>query len=192
MLFTEGIPEITEDNLLDYYIYLKRKYINKLKIENIKEYFVEFFCKFINEHNINYEFDSFHELSIYILSSIHLKRINLLLNLNNYKSSYKSDKITDINKKPFLRLFQTIFEDKNISKISEIHIISQNEKGENIEIDSSDLIIKILIEKINNFKPKIKYKIFELYNELSENEGKILKLWKLIIPYEKNIFIQIK
>ncbi len=192
LYFTKGIPEITENNLLDYYAYLKRKYIKKNSFEDIKDYYVEFFCKFIDEHNINFELDSSHELSIDILSSIYLKRINLLLNLYNYKSSYKTEKINDQNKKSFLYLFQTIFGNKNITKISEIKIISENEKGEYIKNNSYDLIIKMLIENIYNLNPKIKTGILYLYDAIyrkisdDKNDEKIyFKNWKLIIPYEK-------
>ena len=42
----KNLPEITKDNLLDYYYYLKRKYINRFTLEEIKSYYVEFFCKY--------------------------------------------------------------------------------------------------------------------------------------------------
>ena len=82
----KNIPEISKSNLLDYYCYLKRKYINKFTLEEIKSYYVEFFCKFLDVNNIDFELNASHELAIDILSSEFLKSIKLILDLNDYNA----------------------------------------------------------------------------------------------------------
>ena len=193
ILFTKDIPEITKSNLLDYYDYLKRKYINKYSLEDLQNYFAEFFCKFIEEKNINFELNISHESAREILLCNSLKSINLILNLNDYKSSFKTEKITDKNKKPFIGLFQTIFDIKRISKISQITIISKNEK-----INDDDLFIQALVGNIYKFKPIIKTQIKSIYKclfnyvinlknfDIRNYDIDIFKLWKLIVPFPDN------
>ena len=162
-------------------------------MEDLKNYFAEFFCKFIEEKNINFELNISHESAREILLCNSLKSISLILNLNDYKSSFKTEKITDKNKKPFIGLFQTIFDIKRISKISQITIISKNEK-----INDDDLFINALVGNIYKFKPIIKTQIKSIYKclfnyvmylknfDIRNYDIDIFKLWKLIVPFPDN------
>ena len=193
-IFTKNIQKITKNNLLDYYDYLKRKYLNKYNLQDIKNYFVEFFCKFLDENKINFELNTSYELIKDILLCDSLKTIQLIINLDDYKSSYKSEIIKDKNKKSFLPLFQTIFDTKRISKISQIIIISKDNNKENISGVDNYLLVDILIRNIYKFKPKIKTNIIDIYKKIynyirqlndynSENENyEIFKLWELTVP----------
>ena len=195
LFFTKNIPVITKDNLFNYYDNLKRKYKNKYQLYDIKNYFVEFFCKFIGENDIIYELNASHELAQDILLCNSLKKIKLIININDFKTSYKTEKIKDKNKKSFLSLFQTIFDIKRISKILEIIIISKR----NEESDKNSLFIKALATNIYKFKPKIKtndtgiyFDIFDYSRELKEYEGEnynIFKFWKLIVPCQNICYI---
>ena len=193
--FTKNIPEITKSNLLYYYEYLKRKYLGNYSIEDLKQYFIEYFCKFIDGNNIIYTLDASHELARDILLCDKLKRISLILNLNHYKSSYITEKNCDKNKKPFIPLFQAIFDVKTISKISEIIITSNNEKDDYIIIDN-DFLFNTLARNIYKFKPKIKTniktindKIMNYMTTLKKIDFRyydILKSWKVTVPYPDN------
>ena len=196
LCFNQNIPKITSSNLLDYYDYLKRKYIDKYSLQDIKNYFLEFFCEFINVNKIDFELNSSHELAIDILLFEKLKTINLILNLSDYKHSYKTEKGDDKIKKSFLPLFQAIFGHKKISKISKI-IIIKNKKDEIIKNDN--LFIQTLIKYICEFKVVIKSNIIEIFeyindylkqlnkndNEVKNNE--IFKLFELTVPYNNGI-----
>jgi len=192
IFFTKNIQGIKKDNLLDYYDYLKRKFEDKLSLHDIKNYFVEFFCKFIDEKKIIFELNASHELSIDILLCDSLKTIKLILNINDYKSSYKTEKIRDKNKKSFINLFQTIFDEKTITKISQITIISDDDK----DLDNFYyLFMETLAINIYKFRPIIKTSLLPLYSDIYSyarklknykgDDNEIFKLWKLIIPFEK-------
>ena len=192
IFFTKNKQGIKKDNLLDYYDYLKRKFEDKFSLYDIQNYFVEFFCKFIDEKNIIFELNTSHELSVDILLCDSLKTIKLILNLNDYKSSYKTEKIRDKNKKSFINLFQAIFDEKRITKISQITIISDDDK----DLDNFNyFFIKTLAINIYKFRPIIKTSLIPLYSEIYSYSRKlknyngddtdIFKLWKLIIPFEK-------
>ena len=151
---------------------------------------MNFFCKFIDEKKIIFELNASHELSIDILLCDSLKIIKLILNLNDYKSSYKTEKIRDKNKKSFINLFQTIFDEKTITKISQITIISDDDK----DLDNF-FFIKTLAINIYKFRPIIKASLLPLYSDIysyarelknyNGDDTEIFKLWKLIIPFEK-------
>ena len=162
MFFTKNIPVITKDNLFNYYDFLKRKYIGKYQLSDIQNYFVEFFCKFLDENNIIYELNASHEIAIDILLCDCLKKIKLFINVNDFKTSYKTQKIKEKNKRPFLSLFQSIFDIKNISKILELIIISKNDK----DLDNHNLLIKALANNIYKFNLKIKTNLIDIFYEI--------------------------
>ena len=193
LFFTRNVPEVNKDNILDFYEYLKRKYKDSHTIYDIRNFFAKFFCDFLNEKKIDFELNSSHEASIDILLCENLKSIKLIIDLNDYKSSYKTESIEDKNKKPFLRLFQTIFHDKIIKKISEMIITVKDRKELNMDLQKN-FFISSLLNNIYKFKPKIKtdcislckdlgYCTSELRNFKGEDKN-AFKLWKLIVPFK--------
>ena len=193
LFFTRNVPEVNKDNILDFYEYLKRKYKDSHTVYDIRNFFAKFFCDFLNEKKIDFELNSSHEASIDILLCENLKSIKLIIDLNDYKSSYKTESIEDKNKKPFLRLFQTIFHDKIIKKISEMIITVKDRKELNMDLQKN-FFISSLLNNIYKFKPKIKtdcislckdldYCTSELRNFKGEDKN-AFKLWKLIVPFK--------
>ena len=184
----DKIPEITKNNLLDYYYYLKRKFINKVPLQEIKSYYAEFFCKFLDENHLDFELNASHELAIDILLCNALKTINLVLNLSDYKRSYITENKKEKNKKPFLQLFQVMF-DYDYRKVSQIKIISTNDSGsDESNISYSDLFIKLLIDNYAKYCRKIKTNILGIYELMEEHHKYIydnFKNWDLIVPYNE-------
>ena len=194
--FTKDIPDITNDTLLDYYDFLKRKYLNKYSIQIIKDYFILFFCKFLEENNTNFELNVSHELTVDILLCKRLKKISIIMNLCDFKSSYKNETLNDKNKKSFLLLFQIIFSEKIISKISQLILISEDKNKTYIKPNFNDLIIEILIGNIYKFQPVIKTYIIEIYEKMDQyirlndyNNYEIFKSCELIIPCNQKYYI---
>lgn len=194
--FTKDIPDITNDTLLDYYDFLKRKYLNKYSIQIIKDYFILFFCKFLEENNTNFELNVSHELTVDILLCKRLKKIRIIMNLCDFKSSYKNETLNDKNKKSFLLLFQIIFSEKIISKISQLILISEDKNKTYIKPNFNDLIIEILIGNIYKFQPVIKTYIIEIYEKMDQyirlndyNNYEIFKSCELIIPCNQKYHI---
>ena len=196
LFFTKDIPEIKKDNLINFYDYLKIKYKDKYTEYNIQNFFAEFFCKFINEKKIDFELNSSHEIAIDILLCKYLKSIKLIINLNDYKSSYKSNKIKDKNKISYLPLFQTIFNSKIIKKISQIIIKAKDIKEIDINKEKENLFFYSLVKNIYKFRPKIKTDIINIYvaikdymNKLNHYKNKdyeVFKLWELDVPFENS------
>ena len=194
--FTKDIPEIKNDTLLDYYDFLKRKYLNKYSFQLIKDYFVSFFHEFLKEKKINFELNVSHELALDILLSERLRKIKIIINLNDFKSSFKTEKFNDKNKKSFLHLFQIIFSEKIIPKISQIIIISEDENKKYIKSKFDDLIMQRLIRNIYKFKPAIKTYIIEIYEKIEEyarlnnyNKYELFKSCELIVPIPRNYYM---
>ena len=184
----KNIPGISKSNLLDYYCYLKRKYINKFTLEEIKSYYVEFFCKFLDVNNIDFELNASHELAIDILLSEFLKSIKLILDLNDYKRSYITENIKEKNKKPFLHLFQVMFDNR---KVSGIKIISTKDSdSDKSSISYNDLFIKLLIDNCYKCYSKLKTNILEIY-ELMDEHQHIDKSLELIVPYNELIDLEV-
>ena len=118
---------IEKEILLNYYQYLKRAYENIYSLKTIQKYYIEFFCKFLKDNKINnFILDSIHELAIDILLYNRLEKIQILINVEDYKHDGYIDKCYCYkNKKPFLKLFQALFNNPKVDKI----IIVQNEEG---------------------------------------------------------------
>ena len=191
--------KIDRDILLNYYQYLKRAYLKIYDLKIIQEYFIEFFCKFLKENNItNYILDSSHELTIDILLNKNLKKIQILINIDDYKSNGLINKCHCYkNKKPFLKLFQSIFNNPKVDKI----IILQNRKekddndNDNEHNSSYSTFRHILIQNLNEYYPNIETNdisiIESLYhipnNSFFTNNINKFKLIELNIPLKNNI-----
>ena len=193
-----NIPKITKTNLLDYYYYLKRKYVNKFSLQEIKSYYILFFCKYLDENNIVYELNTSHELAIDILLCDSLKKINLILNINDYKQSYITENIEDRDKKPFLQLFQVMFQ---YGKVSQIKIISKNdEKTKQEEYNTNiyeNLFINLLIDNCFKCRQKIKTNILKIYELIESKYCKFFEIyksleWELIVPYNSLFYDNMK
>ena len=111
------IPKITKENIFNFYEYLKRHYSNIYQSESIKAFFSEFFCKFLSENDIDYELDSSNELIFEILSCKYLKKIKILINVDNYKKEYVDLYEKDKNLKPFFKLIRYLFKNPKLTKI---------------------------------------------------------------------------
>ena len=142
---------------------------------------MEFFCKFLDINHLDFEINTSHELTIEILLCDALKAINLVLNLNDYKHSYITENIKEKNKKPFLQLFQVMFDHRKVSQIKIISIKDSDSDKNNICY--SDLFIKLLIDNCVKYYGKIKTNILGI-SELMEEYYKF-KSWELIIPYNE-------
>ena len=77
--------KIEQNILLDYYQFLKRCYSKNYPLKIIQKYYIEFFCKFLKENNIDFILNASHELAIDILLSKYLKKIKIIIYLENYK-----------------------------------------------------------------------------------------------------------
>ena len=77
--------KIEQNLLLEYYQFLKRRFSINYPLKNIQKYYIEFFCKFLKENNIDFILNSSHELAIDILLSKYLEKIKVIIYLENYK-----------------------------------------------------------------------------------------------------------
>ena len=79
--------KIEQNFLLDYYQFLKRCYSKNYPLKIIQKYYIEFFCKFLKENNIDFILNASHELAIDILLSKYLEKIKIIIYLENYKKN---------------------------------------------------------------------------------------------------------
>ena len=182
-------PKIELDNLLPYYDYLKRAFKDDYSVEILKNYYVEFFCRYLKENDILFELDSTHELVTDILLCEKLEKIKIVINIEEFKSSIIDRTRYDKNKKQFIKLFRIIF---NNPKIVQFIILENDkipQKNNYINKITNDLSISTmfyqnLLENLVYDFPSIKTNslllIDDLYNrELEKNKNKLIEL---IIP----------
>ena len=143
-------PKINLNNLLSYYDYLKRAFKNIYPMELIKNYYVEFFCKYLKEKKIIFELDCTHELANDILLNEKLGKIKIVINIEKFKKRIIDNIQSEINKKPFIKLFRIIF---NNPKIIQFIILENDEISQKNDF----------IEEKENYLPNI------FYNNLLEN-----------------------
>ena len=143
-------PKINLNNLLSYYDYLKRAFKNIYSMEIIKNYYVEFFCKYLKEKKIIFELDCTHELANDILLNEKLGKIKIVINIEKFKKRIIDNIRSEINKKPFIKLFRIIF---NNPKIIQFIILENDEISQKNDF----------IEEKENYLPNI------FYNNLLEN-----------------------
>ena len=193
------IPKIEFKNLLNYYDYLKRSFINTYPLETIKKYFVEFFCRFLSANNIIYELDSTNELITDILLCEKLEKIKIVIQIENHKTGIIDNSIYDKNKKPFVKLFQMIFNNPKIVQIIILENLGcdKKEKEEN-KInslrDTNGNYTMFLSQLKNNcikYLPKIKTNCVELIHYLNDRNENTLDKFKsieLILPTYFNAY----
>ena len=179
-------PEIKPDNLLSYYDYLKLAFKDIYPLEIIKNYYVEFFCRYLNQNNIIFELNCTHELTMDILLCEKLKKIKIVINIEDFKSCIIDHSKVDVNKRPFVKLFRVIF---NNPKIIQFIILDNNNiLKENENLDKSMFYNSLLQNLIYNF-PSIKTSslllIEDLYNRnLEKNKFNSIEL---IVPVNSEI-----
>ena len=183
------IPKIELDNLLPYYDYLKRAFKADYSIEILKNYYIEFFCRYLKENDILFELDATHELATDILLCEKLEKIIIVINIEEFKSCIIDRSGYDKNKKPFIKLFRIIF---NNPKIVQFIILENDkipQKNNYINKITNDLSIStmfynIFIENLVYDLPNIKTNSLVLiddlyYRKLEKNKNKFVEL---IVP----------
>jgi len=184
-------PKIEQDNLLSYYDYLKRAFKDDYPIEIIKNYYIEFFCRYLKDNDILFELDCTHELATDILLCEKLDKIKIVINIEEFKSCIIDRSGHDKKKKPFIKLFRIIFNNPKIVQL----IILENDKipqkddyiNKIITNDFSlyTMFYKNLTENLiydfpNSLKTNSLPLIEELYNKkLEKNKYKSIEL---IVP----------
>lgn len=120
---------VDKETLLDYYQYLKRCYSKNFDLETIKNYYITFFCNYLNTNNIDFILDASHELVVDILLSDILEKIKIIIYVEDFKPECKNICKCYKKKKPFLALFKALFNNHKVSQI----IILKKEKNYKIE-----------------------------------------------------------
>jgi len=182
-------PKIELDNLLPYYDYLKRAFKEDYSIEILKNYYVEFFCRYLKENDILFELDATHELATDILLCEKLEKIKIVIKIEEFKSCIIDRSGYDKNKKPFIKLFRIIF---NNPKIVQFIILENDQipqKDNYINKITNDLNFATMfynnfIENLAYDFPSIKTNCLGLlddlyYRELEKNKNKLVEL---IVP----------
>ena len=182
-------PKIELDNLLPYYDYLKRAFKEDYSIEILKNYYVEFFCRYLKKNDILFELDATHELATDILLCEKLEKIKIVIKIEEFKSCIIDRSGYDKNKKPFIKLFRIIF---NNPKIVQFIILENDQipqKDNYINKITNDLNFATMfynnfIENLAYDFPSIKTNCLGLlddlyYRELEKNKNKLVEL---IVP----------